>query len=52
VTVLCRKRICLARLVFEGLPIVQLEFQTRVPWVLAEAEQDAKPVATADRPRD
>ena len=31
-------RVALVREVFAGLPVVQLEFQTRVPWVLAEAE--------------
>ena len=35
-------RLDLVRAVFAGLPIVQLEFQTRVPWVLAEAEPDAE----------
>jgi hypothetical protein len=30
--------LALVREVFQGLPLVQLEFQTRVPWVLAEPE--------------
>jgi hypothetical protein len=33
-------RLALVREVFAGLPIVQLEFQTRVPWVLTEAEPE------------
>jgi len=31
-------RLALVREVFAGLPVVQLEFQTRVPWALAESE--------------
>jgi hypothetical protein len=31
-------RLALIPVVFEGLPLVQLEFVTHVPWVLAEAE--------------
>lgn len=38
-------RLALVREVFTGLPLVQLEFQTRVPWVLAEPEPDAGPGA-------
>ncbi len=34
-------RLALVREVFAGLPLVQLEFQTRVPWVLAEPEPEA-----------
>jgi hypothetical protein len=34
-------RLALVREVFAGLPVVQLEFQTRVPWVLAEPELEA-----------
>lgn len=34
-------RLTLVREVFGGLPLVQLEFQTRVPWVLAEQEPEA-----------
>jgi len=34
-------RLSIVREVFAGLPVVQLEFQTRVPWVLAEAEPEA-----------
>jgi hypothetical protein len=31
----------LVREVFGGLPIVQLEFQTRVPWMLSEPAPEA-----------
>jgi hypothetical protein len=31
----------LVREAFTGLPLVQLEFTTRVPWVLAEPEPDS-----------
>ena len=41
-------RLALVREAFAGLPLVQLEFQTRVPWVLAEPEPDAEPGAAAD----
>jgi hypothetical protein len=34
-------RLALVRPVFAGMPVVQLEFQTRVPWVLAEPESEA-----------
>jgi hypothetical protein len=34
-------RLALVREVFAGLPLVQLEFQTRVPWVLAEPQPEA-----------
>lgn len=34
-------RLELVREAFAGLPLLQLEFQTRVPWVLAEPEPDA-----------
>ena len=34
-------RLELVREVFAGLPVVQLEFLTRLPWVLAEPEPDA-----------
>jgi hypothetical protein len=34
-------RLALVPGVFAGLPVVQLEFQTRVPWVLAEAQPEA-----------
>jgi hypothetical protein len=33
-------RLALVRGVFAGLPLVQLEFQTHVPWVLAEPEPE------------
>ena len=33
-------RLALVREAFARLPLVQLEFQTRVPWVLAEPEPD------------
>jgi hypothetical protein len=36
-------RLNLVREAFAGLPLVQLEFQTRVPWVLAEPEPDIEP---------
>jgi hypothetical protein len=32
--------LALVREVFAGLPLVQLEFETRVPWVLAEPEPE------------
>ena len=41
-------RLALVREVFVELPLVQLEFQTRVPWVLAEPEPEAEPGAAAD----
>ena len=34
-------RLALVGEAFAGLPLVQLEFQTRVPWVLPEPESDA-----------
>ncbi len=34
-------RLALVREVFAALPLVQLEFQTRVPWVLGEPEPEA-----------
>lgn len=33
-------QLALVREAFAGLPVVQLEFQTRVPWVLAESEPE------------
>jgi hypothetical protein len=33
--------LALVREVFGGLPIVQLEFQTRVPWMLSEPAPEA-----------
>jgi len=45
-------RLALVREPFAGLTLVQLEFQTRVPWVLAEAEPEAEPAAAADGSRD
>lgn len=41
-------RLALVRKVFAGLPLVQLEFQTRVPWVLTEPEPDAEQGNAAD----
>lgn len=32
--------LALVREVFEGLPLIQLKFETRVPWVLAEPEPE------------
>jgi len=33
-------RLASVREAFEGLPLIQLEFTTRVPWVLNEREPD------------
>lgn len=35
-------RLALVREAFTGLPLAQLEFQTRVPWVIAEPEPEAE----------
>jgi hypothetical protein len=42
-------RLALVPQAFAGHPLVQLEFQTRVPWVLDEPEPDAEPPAASDR---
>jgi hypothetical protein len=41
-------RLVLVPEVFVGRPLVQLEFQTRVPWVLAEPEPETEPDSPAD----
>jgi hypothetical protein len=45
-------RLALVPKVFAGHPVVQLEFQTRVPWVLAEPEPEAQPSDAAAGERD
>lgn len=41
-------RLALVGAAFAGLPLVQLEFMTRVPWVLAEPEPDTEPRKAVD----
>jgi hypothetical protein len=42
--------LALVREAFETFPLVQLEFQTRVPWVFAEPEPGCDHEASADPP--
>jgi hypothetical protein len=44
-------RLALVPPVFAGLPVLQLEFQARVPWVLTDPEPEAEPGVAPDHRR-